>query len=104
MGVFALLVIGLIFSGVQIWSAPPAKKASVSSEKTYTLTEKQLNVLVDQRMAQVMVQDGISLDKKIQESRNWHTVIYENVEYHIYTGPGQIMPMRWIITSQPPKK
>lgn len=64
-------------------------------EKTYTMTESQLEEYVQKRVAQTQSKDGPDLDKKILQPENWHTAVYSGIEYTVYTGPGQVMMARW---------
>ena len=84
------------------WSEEPRKEPPrTTAEKTVTLTEKQLEDLVQQRVAQAMLEDRAGLDAKIVRPESWHTAVYNGVEYTIYTGPGQVMPTR---LAQPPAR
>ena len=64
-------------------------------EKTFTMTETQLEEYVQKRIAQAAAKDQGNLDQKILQPENWHTAVYSGVEYTIYTGPGQAMMTRW---------
>ena len=58
--------------------------------KTVTLTEAELDKLVEQRMAHAMLQESRSLSEEILQPDNWHTAIFNGVKYTIYTGPGEV--------------
>ena len=82
-----------------------AQTVEMVAEKTVTITEKQLDVLVSQRIAQSMIAEEKSLNDQIVEPRNWHTAIFDGVIYHIYTGPGQLQARSWYQKVEvPPKK
>lgn len=93
----ATFVMVFVAIGFAIWAAqaqekdPPEPKAKVSHEKILTITETDLNRLVEQRIAQQMIADEKTLDDKILDSANWHTAIYRGQEYTIYIGPGTVV-------------
>ena len=98
-GVLAIILLPLAgYLAVQAQQTKPAKPA----EKTVTITESQLNQLVERRIAQRMLEERTSLDQEVIKSEHWHTAIYAGVVYHVYTGPGKAMTVSWAPKSQPP--
>jgi hypothetical protein len=72
---------------------------TADKEKSIPLTEKQWQALLDKRLAQEMEKAGLKAavtDEQVREPGNWHRAIFNNWEYTVYTGPGQIQPTRWI--------
>ncbi len=72
-------------------------------EKSYTLTTSQLEEYVQKRVSQALAADKTATDKKVVSPENWHTAIYEGVEYTVYTGPGQVLATRWAKPAAEPK-
>jgi len=66
-----------------------------ATEKTITITESQLNELVEKKIAQQLINDTQSIDDKILQPGNWHYVYFRGIEYCVYTGPGQILSTKW---------
>ena len=44
---------------------------------------------VDQKAAQMLINDAQALDEAVLNPRHWHVAIFNGVEYTVYTGPGQ---------------
>jgi len=78
-------------------------KKEAPKEKTITITESQLEAIVEQKIAQQLIDDTQTLDAKILEPQNWHYAYYRGVEYTIYTGPGQMLCTRWAPPVKPEK-
>lgn len=87
----------VVLSGWGLWlsAQETSAPAEVVSEKTVTITERQLEDIVSRRIAQTMINEDKSLDDLIMEARNWHVAVFDGVIYHIYTGPGQIQARSW---------
>jgi len=66
-----------------------------AAEKSYTLTESQLEDFVQKRIAQALAKGDKGVEQKVMAPESWHTAIFNGVEYTIYTGPGQAMATRW---------
>ena len=97
-GVLAVILLPLAgYLAVQAQQPQPAKPA----EKTVTITESQLNQLVERRIAQRMLEEKTSLDQEVLKSEHWHTAIFEGVVYHVYTGPGKAMTVSWAPKPKP---
>jgi len=71
---------------------PPAEPPP--AEEKYTLTRSQLEAYVEQRIAQHALQESMSLHEKILQGENWHTAVFNGMEYTVYTGPGQVLATR----------
>ena len=102
-----LLAVVLCF-GVVAWMAygqekPKAPPKDTPKEKTVTITESQLNTLIESKIAQQLIDDTLTLDQKVLESKNWHYAYYRGVEYCVYTGPGQMLSTRWAPPEEKPK-
>ncbi len=80
------------------WAANAQEKEPQPEEKTVTITKKQLEAIVEQRIARQMLEDKVTLDQRILQGQNWHTAVFNGVEYTIYTGPGQVLATRWAQT------
>lgn len=87
-----------VLAGIAIVAFSAEKEKAEPAEKSVTITEKQLNELVERRIAQRMLEDKTTLDDRILKSENWHTAIFNGVEFTVYTGPGQVMATRWVPT------
>ena len=91
-----LVVVLIAFVVVALSQAParsfaaPMEKAKVYEAK-WTFTEKQLEGYVERQMVEKLLQEEKSLKDVIAESKNWHTVAFEDVKYTIYTGPGIVV-------------
>ena len=90
------------------WAAGAQQAGPQPAEKRVTITEKQLEELVERRIAQELLEKKVSLDQAVVQGENWHTAIYNGVEYTVYTGPGQVLATRWAApapkTTPPPIK
>ena len=90
--VLVFVAIGFAIWGVQ--AQEPKSEAQPPQEKTITVTEAQLDQLVERRIAQQMIAEQKTLGDRILEGRNWHVAVYEGVVYTIYTGPGTVVGVR----------
>ncbi len=79
------------------------KEKDKEKEKTYALTDSQLEEYVQKRVHQALATDKRTTDEKVLSSENWHTAIYQGVEYTVYTGPGQALATRWAKPAAAPK-
>lgn len=90
------VLVGVVAAYVVYSIAAEPKTEAPKAEKTVTISEQQLEEMVQRRIAKMMLDERSSLNDKILKSDNWHTAIFGNVEYTIYTGPGQVMATRWV--------
>jgi len=92
----AAIVVGVFMMGwitLMAFSQEPTTPKP-PEEKTVTITETELNQLVERRIAQQMIAEEKTLQARILEGRNWHVAIFEGTEYVIYTGPGSVVGVR----------
>jgi len=73
----------------------------VSGQQPEETLDSKVEKLVEQRMAQRMLEETSTLDQQILDPKNWHTAIFNGVNYTIYTGPGDIAGARWANQSPP---
>lgn len=102
--VFAVVMV-FVAIGFAIWGAQaqePKPEAQPPQEKTITVTEAQLNELVERRIAHQMIAEQKSMQERILEGRNWHVAVFEDTAFTIYTGPGTVVGVRPY--SPPPKQ
>jgi hypothetical protein len=92
-GKWRLLVCVPVFVAFfSLWSVlAQEKKEEPQEEKKVTITESQLDQIVERRIAQMMLQEKRSLQERILESQNWHVAIFEGMTYTVYTGPGDVV-------------
>jgi len=67
-----------------------------SGPKSVTITEAQLEKLVEQRMADAMIKEQRSLSKEVLQGKHWNRAIFDGVEYTIYTGPGDVVRVKYL--------
>jgi hypothetical protein len=75
-------------------------QAAETKEKTFTVTQSQLDKYVEDRIAKAMADHKVS-DEQVLRPENWHTAIFNKAEYVIYTGPGQFQFHHWVETRKP---
>ncbi len=88
-----------------VWgqAAEPAK------EKTFTITQSQLDKYVAEQIAKAMAANksgggGAVPDEQVLKSENWHRAVFNKAEWVVYTGPGQAMFHHWVEQKAPPAK
>ncbi len=95
-----------------VWgqAAEPAK------EKTFTITQSQLDKYVADQVGKALVADreksggypraggGVVPDEQVLKSENWHRAVFNKAEWVVYTGPGQAMFHHWVEQKGPPAK
>jgi len=94
-----LAVIAVVFC-FGYWAANAQQAEPQPKEQTVTITKKQLEEIVEKRIAKRMLDESASLDQKILQPGNWHTAVFNGVEFTIYTGPGQVLQTRWAAAPQ----
>ena len=105
-GGFFLVTAAVVLGGagiVMLVAAEPETKP-----KTITVTEAQLEEIVQKRIAAVLIQEEQTLDATILDGKNWHTAVFQNpggrpVQYTIYTGPGKVVSQQWYTPPTPEK-
>lgn len=100
------IILGLILSVGLIILGTSFSKGAKGQDKTRVITEKELEELVQQRVAKLLVKDDATIDQKILQPGCWHIAIFNDIEYVIYTGPGQIAAAKWLppTSKSPPLK
>jgi hypothetical protein len=74
-------------------------------EKTFTITQSQLDKYVADQIAKAMATDPRNrpaTDEQVLKPENWHKAIYNEMEFVVYTGPGQAMMHHWVPAAKPP--
>ncbi len=72
---------------------------NAEKDKKVSYTKEQWQALLSQKIAEEVEKSGLRVavtDEQIRDPGNWHRAIFNNWEYTIYTGPGQIQQSRWI--------
>lgn len=85
---FALsVVLTFVVAGLWAWTA----NAEPKGPKTITVTEKQLDEMVQRRHAQMVLKEERSLHEEVLQGKHWHTANFNGLVYTIYTGPGDVV-------------
>ena len=74
-------------------------QATEPKEKTFTITQSQLDKYVADQIAKALAADPKTrpaTDEQVLKPENWHKAIFNKAEYVIYTGPGQPMFHHWV--------
>lgn len=96
------ILTGMMVAGVVAFAAVSVGQVVRPKEKTYTITESQLQEIVVRRMAQELIEEQRSLDEKILDKESWHNAIFNDVKYVIYTGPGRVVRNTSVISGELP--
>ena len=87
------------------------QSADSDKEKTFTVTQSQLDKYVADQVAKALAADrekggrgGAVSDEQVLKSENWHRAIFNHAEWVVYTGPGQAMFHHWIEQKAPTAK
>jgi len=89
-----LLFVAAVLAGGWWLASQRADAQTEKAEPVVPLTKSQFEKLVAQRIAEALAkekQDKAALDKTILQADSWHTAIFENIEYVVYTGPGTVV-------------
>jgi hypothetical protein len=85
--------------------------AEAAKEKTFTITQSQLDKYVGEQVAKAIAADrekngrgGQVTDDQVLKSENWHRAVFNKAEWVVYTGPGQAMFHHWVEQKAPPGK
>jgi hypothetical protein len=87
--------------------------ATAAQEKTFTITQTQLDKYVADQVAKALAADreksgrgasGPVSDEQVLKSENWHRAVFDNAEWVVYTGPGQFQFHHWVQPKTPPAK
>jgi hypothetical protein len=92
------LAIAAVWLGHVVWG----QAAETAKEKTFTITQSQLDKHVADEVAKALAADREKsgrdkpvTDDEVLNPQNWHKAIFNKAEYVIYTGPGQLMFHHW---------
>ena len=99
-------VIVLVISSLVVvaggWLARDFALGQATEEKSITMTQSKWEELIQKRIAEALAKaKEDTSDQKIRRVDNWHTAIYNGVEFTIYTGPGQAMIIRSVQPTRP---
>jgi hypothetical protein len=80
-----------------VWGQAAAPAPVAGAEKTFTITQSQLDKYVADKVAAALAEreksghsaGGPVSDEQVLKSENWHRAVYNHAEYVVYTGPGQ---------------
>ena len=78
--------------------------AEPPKEKTFTVTQSQLDDYVAKRVAKAVAEEREKAprankpptDDEIFNPQNWHKVIFNDMEWVVYTGPGTAIMHHWV--------
>jgi hypothetical protein len=85
--------------------------AAAGQEKTFTITQSQLDKYVGEQVAKAIAADreksgrgagALVTDEQVLKSENWHRAVFNNAEWVVYTGPGQFQFHHWVQPKTPP--
>ena len=80
-------------------------QATEPKEKTFTITQSQLDKYVADQIAKALAADPRNrpaTDEQVLKPENWHKAIFNNVEWVVYTGPGTALFHHWVPSAKPP--
>ena len=99
-------IVGLfVMAAMMAWNFYGICRADDVKEKAegITMTKQQWEDWAQKRITAALAKEKADTsDQKIVQAENWHTAIFNGVEYTIYTGPGQVMYRRTF--SPPPNR
>jgi hypothetical protein len=97
--VSCLAIAGSAWLAHVVWG----QAAEAPKEKTFTITQSQLDKYVGDRVAKAVAverekgtRDKPATDEEVHNPENWHIAIFNQAEYVVYTGPGQFMFHHWV--------
>ena len=93
----AVLLLACVIVAAGAWLARDFAFAQAGKEKDegITMSKQQWEDWGEKRIAAALAKEKADTsDQKIVQPENWHTAIFNGVEYTIYTGPGQVMYRR----------
>jgi hypothetical protein len=79
-------------------------QAADTKEKTFTITQSQLDKYVADQIAKAGAADHKDkpvTDEQVLKLENWHRAVFNKMEFVVYTGPGQAMMHHWVDTGKP---
>lgn len=82
-----------------VWGQAAEAKAAEPKEKIYNnITQSQLDKYVAEQTAKALAaehekaaREKPATDEEVLNPLNWHKAIFNQAEYVVYTGPGQLM-------------
>jgi hypothetical protein len=90
-----------------------AQAADAPKEKTFTITQSQLDKYVGDHIAKAVAADreksgrggGAAVsDEEVHKPEHWHIAVFNHAEYVVYTGPGQFMFHHFVEPKGPPAR
>jgi hypothetical protein len=109
---FAVLLFSCVVLAGSAWLAHAVwGQTAETKEKTYTITQSQLDKYVADQIAKAVAadrekaprdKDRSATDEQVLKSENWHRAVFNKAEFVIYTGPGQAMFHHWVESAAKP--
>lgn len=90
-----------------------AQTAETKEEKKFTITQSQLDKYVADKIEKAVAAEHEKgghdksaaatpvSDEQVLRAENWHRAVFNQMEFVVYTGPGQPMMHHWIQPAKP---
>jgi hypothetical protein len=93
-----LALAGSAWLGHVVWG-----QTAETKEETYTITKSKLEKYVKEQVDKAVAaerekatRDKAATDEQVFNPQNWHKLVFNQMEYVVYTGPGQVMAHHWV--------
>ncbi len=93
-----LALAGSAWLGHVVWG-----QTAETKEETYTITKSKLEKYVKEQVDKAVAaerekatHDKAATDEQVFNPQNWHKLVFNNAEWVVYTGPGQMQFHHWV--------